>query len=334
MDLFHFLRPWWFLAIIPALILVVYIYKNTKNTNTWAKHCDAHLLEHVLVGQPTKTNKTLYPAYFGIIWCVSIFALAGPTWSFKDVPVYQKSNSTVIALDVSQSMDTTDVSPTRLERAKYKIIDILKRIDEGQTGLVVFSSEAFVVSPLTSDTNTIENLVSVINSDIVPVKGHSILNAIKESSSLLINAGVDKGTIVIITDSTPTEAAIAEAKKMYAKGITIDVYAVGTSSGGMAKDENGRFAKDTQGNIQHFGMNLRELQSLAEAGGGEIVTLTSDNSDIKHFIKYADASSKIKKDESSYANAFWQDEGVYFIWVLGVLSVLIFRRGFLEKICR
>tara|TARA_B110000977_G_C11008897_1_gene466867 strand:+ start:141 stop:716 length:576 start_codon:yes stop_codon:yes gene_type:complete len=191
MSLFHFLRPWWFLAIIPAVILVVYIYKNTKKTNTRANHCDSHLLEHVLIGQATRTNKTLYPAYFGIIWCVAIFALAGPTWRFKDVPVYQKSNSTVIALDVSQSMDTTDVSPTRLERAKYKILDVLKRIDEGQTGLVAFSSEAFVVSPLTSDTNTIENLVYVINSYIVPVKGHSILNAIKESSSLLINAGVD-----------------------------------------------------------------------------------------------------------------------------------------------
>jgi Ca-activated chloride channel family protein len=315
-------------------MLVVYIYKNTKNANTWVNHCDAHLLEHVLVGQATRTNKTLYPAYFGIIWCVAIFALAGPTWQFKDVPIYQKRNSTVIALDVSQSMDTTDVSPTRLERAKYKIIDVLRRIDEGQTGLVVFSSEAFVVSPLTSDTNTIESLVSVINSDIVPVKGHSILNAIKESSSLLINAGVDKGTIVIITDSTPTAAAIEEAKKIYEKGITIDVYAIGTSSGGMARDENGKFAKDTQGNIQYFGVNLRALQSLAEAGGGEIVTLTSDNSDIKHFIKYADEASKIKKEESLYANAFWQDEGIYFIWILGIFSVLVFRRGFLEKICR
>tara|TARA_B110000977_G_C11008897_1_gene466868 strand:+ start:837 stop:1121 length:285 start_codon:yes stop_codon:yes gene_type:complete len=94
----------------------------------------------------------------------------------------------------------------------------------------------------------------------------------------------------------------------------------------MARDENGKFAKDTQGNIQRFGVNLRALQSLAEACGGEIVTLTSDNSDIKHFIKHADVASKIKKEESLYANAFWQDEGVYFIWVLGILSVLIFRR--------
>lgn len=95
----------------------------------------------------------------------------------------QKNISRVIALDVSQSMDTTDVSPSRLERAKYKIFDILRRIKEGQVGMIVFSSEPFVVSPLTSDANTIENLVTVINSDIVPVQGHNIYKALKKYST-------------------------------------------------------------------------------------------------------------------------------------------------------
>ncbi|MDE5039611.1 hypothetical protein NAI75_09560, partial [Francisella tularensis subsp. holarctica] len=86
-----------------------------------------HLLEHILVGQQSTPKKSLEPFIFLLIWLVAIFSLAGPTWKYKDVTVYQKNISRVIALDVSQSMDTTDVSTSRLERAKYKIFDILRR---------------------------------------------------------------------------------------------------------------------------------------------------------------------------------------------------------------
>ncbi|MDE5020693.1 VWA domain-containing protein, partial [Francisella tularensis subsp. holarctica] len=96
-----------------------------------------------------------------------------------------------------------DVSPSRLERAKYKIFDILRRIKEGHVGMIVFSSEPFVVSPLTSDANTIENIVTVINSDIVPVQGHNIYKALKKSEQLIEQAGVQQGQIILITDSSP-----------------------------------------------------------------------------------------------------------------------------------
>lgn len=334
MELFHFIRPWWFLSVIPVIVLVLYIYKNTKVLNTWSNHCDEHLLKHILVGQPTKTKKIIYPAFFFILWCLAIVAIAGPTWKYKDVPIYQKNNSRVIALDVSNSMDTTDVSPTRLERAKYKILDVLKRINEGQTGLVVFSSEAFVVSPLTSDSNTIKNLVTVLNSNIVPVQGNSIVEALRKSSELIFNSGAEKGQIIVVTDSTPTSKAISEAKELLSKGIQTDVYAIGTSDGGMAKQDTGKFVKDEDGNIQHFGVNLQMLNALALAGGGKLVTLTSDNSDVKQLLTGDSAGSKMRKDKSSYANTFWEDEGVYFIWALALISVIIFRRGLLEKICR
>ncbi|MDE4978450.1 VWA domain-containing protein, partial [Francisella tularensis subsp. holarctica] len=77
--------------------------------------------------------------------------------------------------------------------AKYKIFDILRRIKEGQVGMIVFSSEPFVVSTLTSDANTIENLVTVINSDIVPVQVHNIYKALKKSAQLIEQAGVQQG---------------------------------------------------------------------------------------------------------------------------------------------
>lgn len=330
---FHFLRPWWLLALVPVVVFVVLLFRHSSKSNSWAKYCDSHLLEHILVGQETKAKKSLIPIVFLVLWGLSVITLAGPTWSHTDIPVYQKNASRVIALDVSQSMDTADVSPSRLERAKYKILDILKRIEEGQVGMLVFSSEPFVVSPLTSDSNTVANLVSVISSDIVPVQGHNIYKAIKKSAELLEQSGSQQGQIILVTDSTPSDEAMQEARKIAGEGIELDVYAIGTPRGGIAKDDKGNYLKDKDGNIQYFGVDLSKLGHLAKAGDGSLVGLSSNNSDVKKLLGEIHNDSSKKSDRSS-ANTFWKDEGIYFIWVLTILSIFLFRRGILERICR
>ena len=103
-----------------------------------------------------------------------IFTLMGPAWTYWHVPVYQKHSARVIALDVSPSMNATDLKPSRLVRAKYKEIDLLKKIKQGDTGMVVFSGLPFVVSPLTHDTNTISSMLSNIDSNVVPVAGYNL----------------------------------------------------------------------------------------------------------------------------------------------------------------
>ena len=335
MELLHFIRPWWLLAFIPAILIVALLFRHSGKSNSWAKYCDAHLLEHVLVGRESKAKKSLLPLFFLLVWSMGIFALAGPAWKYKDVPVYQKNISRVIALDVSQSMDTTDVAPSRLERAKYKIFDILRKITEGQTGMIVFSSESFVVSPLTSDSKTISNLVSVLNTNIVPVQGHDMTKALDSSSELLLQGGAGKGQIILITDSSPTDKAITEAKKLAEQGIKTDVYAIGTPKGGIAKAEDGSYRKDDSGNIQYFGVDLARMQALAKAGNGKLITLTANNNDVNALLADIQKNNlQTKKSEQSTANTFWDDEGVYFIWVLVLLGVFVFRRGFLEKICR
>ena len=335
MGIIHFIRPLWLLAFIPVILFVVLLFNHSGKSNSWAKYCDAHLLEHLLVGRESKAKKSLLPLFFLLVWSVGIVALAGPAWKYKVVPVYQKNISRIIALDVSQSMDTTDVTLSRLERAKYKTLDILRKITEGQTGMLVFSSESFVVSPLTNDSKTISNLVPVLKTDIVPVQGHDIAKALVKSSELLGQGGVGKGQIIVITDSSPTDNAIAQAKKLAEQGIKTDVYAIGTPKGGVAKAKDGSYIKDDSGNIEYFGVDLERMQALAKAGNGKLITLTANNNDVNALLSdIQQNNSQTKKSEQSTANTFWDDEGVYFIWVLALLSVLVFRRGFLEKICR
>jgi Ca-activated chloride channel family protein len=88
---------------------------------------------------------------------LAITALAGPTWQRVPTPVFRNASALVIALDLSRSMDASDIKPSRLERARYKIADLLKKRKDGQTALLVYAGSAFTVTPLTNDTETINN---------------------------------------------------------------------------------------------------------------------------------------------------------------------------------
>ena len=306
--IFHFLRPWWFLAIIPAILLLIFsLNKINSSDSNWTKYCDAHLLQH-LISNETRTLKNYLPYTLLILWLIIIFALAGPTWSMYGQPVYQKNIARVIALDVSQSMTATDIAPSRLDRAKYKSIDLLHNITEGQTGMVVFSSSSFLVSPLTNDTNTIASMVPVLDNNIVPVQGSDILPALRKSAKLLKQAGNTRGEIILITDSTPSDEAIKEAKALAADGYTTSVLGIGTEN------------------------SSDRLRSLATAGKGSYVDFSNDNSDIDSLLlKKNKLTSKASKELQ--IKSLWRDEGHYLIWLLVFLVAFLARRGWLEKIC-
>jgi Ca-activated chloride channel family protein len=154
MTAFHFLRPEWLWGLLPLVGLLVLLVKRGANAHVWESVCDSHLLPHVLVG--TTGAKSCSPIILlGLGWTLTLVALAGPVWSQLPQPVFRAESALVIVLDVSRSMDAQDVAPSRLTRAKHKILDILQARQEGQTGLVIFAGESFVVSPLT-DWNMLE----------------------------------------------------------------------------------------------------------------------------------------------------------------------------------
>lgn len=329
---FHFLRPWWFLLIIPAIALLIMVLRVKVSGNNWSMHCDPHLLQHLLVGQHARKSRML-PVMIFLLWCIGIVALAGPTWSEYPQPVYQKVTARVIALDVSQTMNANDVPPTRLERARFKVLDLLKAIKEGQTGMIVFSSEPFVVSPLTADANTIANMVPSLDSSVVPVAGDNIQKALVESAQLIKQAGFAHGQIVLVTDSTPSPAALTEARKLAKEGITTSVLAIGTAQGGPIKNSDGGFVTDKRGQIVFANMNAAELQELASSGDGQFSLITDNDQDVTQMLNH-DGDAKTQKTEAQKANALWKDEGHWLIWLLIILVALIARKGWLERVCR
>ena len=114
LSLFHFLRPWWLLALIPAIMLSYYWYKKSQTTkNSWQQHCDPHLLEHLLVKQTASKNWGLITLLMSG-WLVIILALAGPTWSRYAAPIYQKKTSAIFCSLNFTRQERTHLSPPSL----------------------------------------------------------------------------------------------------------------------------------------------------------------------------------------------------------------------------
>ena len=177
MPLFHFLRPDWFYALIPALLLFLLMrYRHSQHTK-WERAIEPHLLQHIL-DNPNKQVSRSPLSLILIAWLLATMALAGPVWRETPQPVHEREDALVIIFDLSRSMLATDVKPDRLVRAKRKLIDLLELRDEGVTALIVFAGDAHTVSPLTDDTNTITAMIPALSPDIVPAPGSRLTSAL------------------------------------------------------------------------------------------------------------------------------------------------------------
>ena len=332
---FHFLRPWWLIMIIPAVaLLVLWIKRGSASRSNWEKYCDAHLLEQLLVKSSAKDSLSL-PLIVFCGWLLAILALSGPTWSKYSTPLYQKNLARVIALDVSPYMNANDVPPSRLQRAKYKVLDVLKAINEGQTGMVVFSAAPFVVSPLTADSNTIANMVPVLDSSIVPVSGSNIGAALEKSAQLLAQGGFNSGQILLITASPPTAADNKIAAKLAQEGYVTEVLAIGTANGGPIANANGGFVSDDKGNVVLAKLASNKLEQLATSGAGTLVNFTSDDGDVATLLNQLEhRQQSLQPSLSRESKSLWKDQGYWFIWALIILIAVIARKGWWEKLCR
>lgn len=335
LSLFHFLRPWWFLAVIPALLLFVFIVKATRVNHQWQHGCDPHLLKHLILGDAQHRHNIGLALMVLLSWFIAIVALSGPTWSHQIQPTWQKSTARVIALDLSPTMNANDLLPTRLARARFKVLDLLKAITEGQTGMIVFSGVPFVVSPLTGDTHTIANMVPVLNTDIVPVQGNNIALALTESAKLIHQAGSEVGQIILITDSTPNAEAYTVAKKLSAGGVKTSVLGIGTAQGGPITNKENGFLSDKQGNIVFANLDAQALQKLAHSGDGIYAPFANNNSDITQLLAQNAGAGSAQKTirELNNTKALWKDQGHWLVWLLMLLSAIVIRKIYVERLC-
>ncbi|MFI3189835.1 MAG: VWA domain-containing protein [Methylococcales bacterium] len=324
---FHFIRPYWLLAILPTLVIVLLMVRNKLSQGNWAACCDAELLPFLLQ-EKTVNQSRLLLATGVIATLLVIVALAGPTWQRLPSPVFRNEAALVIALNLSPSMDAGDIKPSRLTIARYKIADILKQRKDGQTALLVYSGDAFTVTPLTNDTNTIESQLAALTTDIMPSQGNNTESVLEKSVALFKQTGLQTGQILLITDAVDLDEALPAVKKL--DNFQLSVLGVGTEDGAPIALPEGGFLKDDQGSIVVTKLNETDLSTLAQAGHGRYQTLTTDDSDVQSLLNAFDkpVQQQSKVDDNVMLEQ-WDDKGAWLLLLVLPLGALFFRKGLL-----
>lgn len=324
---FHFIRPYWFLSLIPAIVLLVLILKNKLNQGNWSQVCDAELLPFILQQKATQnTHWVLTAGAFSSL--LVIIALAGPTWERLPSPVFRNDAALVIALDLSLSMNATDIKPSRLSKARFKIDDILKQRKDGQTALLVYAGDVFIVTPLTEDTKTIASQLSALKTEIMPSQGSNTVLALEKAVELLKQSGLQTGEILLVTDGINFERTINTVESLAAYRLSI--LGVGTEQGAPIKLANGAFLKDKQGTIVIPKLNSNDLSRIAKIGNGYYKVISNDDSDIDTLISQFD--QPVEKENKENTNLFidqWNEKGPWLLLLVLPLAALQFRKGLL-----
>lgn len=324
---FHFIRPWWLLSLVPAGFILLFLWQAKGQNSSWSGIISNQLLPYLLVEQHSPQAKA--PWYLlGLVWLLLSIALAGPAWKEIPQPVERKVQARVIVLDLSLSMHSNDIQPKRYIRAKHKLRDLLKAYQEGETGLIVYSGDAHIVTPLTDDTNTISNLVPSLMPEIMPVKGSNALAALSSAVDLLQNTQHSSGHIILITDGIEAKQinSILNINKLHL--YTLSILGVGTKEGAPIPMANGSFLKDSNNAIVIPKLDSETLSTLAHKLGGQYIQISTDDTDIEYLnniILQNDLNTKTKKTSQQFDT--WQDNGPWLVLLCLPIISLAFRKG-------
>ena len=301
--------------------------RNKLSQGNWSAVCDAELLPYLL--QEKAVNQSRWPLTTGAIAALLvIIALAGPTWQRVPSPVFRNESALVIALDLSRSMDAEDIKPSRLIRARYKIADILKQRKDGQTALLVYAGDAFTVTPLTDDTETIDSQLSALTTDIMPSEGSNTELVLEKAVELFKQAGLQKGQILLVTDDVNVDKTLPAVKAL--DGYTLSILGVGTADGAPIALPEGGFLKDEQGTIVIPKLNTGDLADLAKAGKGVYQTITANDADIQALLASVDKPLQQQgKENKNLLLDQWEDKGPWLLLLVLPLAALSFRKGLL-----
>lgn len=321
---FHFLRPDWLWALPLVITAVLLLAYRKLGAGNWQNVVDPELAPFVL-SRSAKRRSDYRWLLLGLGAVLAVVALAGPAWQRIEQPVFRSDQALVIALDLSRSMDAQDVAPSRLIRARLKILDLLEKRGSGQTAFVVYSANAYTVTPLTTDTDTIAALVNSVSSDIMPSRGSYPIAAINKGRQLLDQASAGVGEILLITDGGSSPAAERIARDLKGSGYSLSILAVGTSEGAPIPRLSGGFVTDQSGQIAVPRLEEHSLRALAVAGGGRFATLSTDDRDLDTLLS-GEATQRAAGGES-LATDRWREEGPWLVLLLLPFAAMSFRRG-------
>ena len=322
----HLLRPLALLGLIPALIAVALAQWRKRSAGNWEKIINPALLPYLMQGETSKKQRGML--WVLLAWMITCLALAGPSWQQLPQPVHKKDAALILIMDLSPSMLAEDIKPSRLERARYKLIDILKNRSEGFSALVVYGGAAYTLTPLTEDSNTIISLVPVLHPTLLPEYGSNTEDAIETALELAVNGGYQQGDLLLITDEV-SRSAFNSIQSMISKAgkFRLSILGVGTQQGAPIPTGAGGFAKDRSGAIIIPKLSPASLQMLAQNNGGIYAGMSADDSDIEALLATTEELFPDATKELERSFDLWDDQGFWLAFLLLPIIVLSFRKG-------
>ena len=266
-------------------------------------------------------NSGLSPKVRSILMILSfalaIVALARPVINKGEIKVKTNYTNLVAGFDISQSMFVDDVYPNRFEFAKRKFYALLKNFKETKVALIGFSSRAFLIAPMTQDYNSLKFLTKNLGLEYLSLRGTSVMSALEAANNLYDNQ--DKKVLLLFTDGGDKKDFSKEIAYAKEHKITVFVYAIATSKGGVIKTKNG-VLKDKQGNIVIVKRN-DAIKSLALGTGGAYMVYSLDNKDMKQLANIIE--SKFKNNKKEQTTIKKRDELFYYPLIASLILLFM-----------
>jgi Ca-activated chloride channel family protein len=319
MGEFHFLRPAWLLALPAALLLAWIVARREDVRSRWRGLIEPQLLDHLVVDRRARWRvRPVYATVAAII--IGAIAAAGPTWERERPPFVEDKAPLVVAIDLSQTMDAVDVTPTRLERAKLKVHDLLALRPGARTALFAYAGSAHLVLPLTDDAALIGTYLDALATNLLPAGRKDTAKALRLIDESLAREPVP-GTILFLTDGV--EPAAFDTFKRHTGKDELMVLGVGTEQGGPIRTGPESFLEDATGRRVFTRLDVAELRRLKQADV-EVATTTLDDSDVEWIARRVQTNLAQRQAEAATR---WKDEGWWLVLPIGLLAALWFRRG-------
>ncbi len=320
---FHFLRPGWLLFIPYALWLHARLRRAYSATLQWQGAIASELLEHLTVAGRGRKKIRPYQLMTLLLLLTSLVA-AGPAWDRQTTPFTKDRAPLVIAIELTPSMLGTDQQPTRLERARHKVRDLLEHRRGARTAVIGYAGSAHQLLPFTDDTHLLEVYLEALHPTLMPRPGDVPTDALTLAEQLLVGESVP-GTVLFLTDGIDRGEADAFASFAARTGAQVMLLAFGSTGGGPIEIEG--LDPSSLSRAQRFApaVDGDGLAAVAAAAGGSVLAASTGDDDVEALGRHIRSHlvNAIEQDEA----LAWADRGYPLVWGIAFCMLFWFRRG-------
>ncbi len=330
---FHFAEPrWlWLAAVAPVLLALLHRHAATARRAQLARMASPHFIEQ-LTASHSPARRRLKNILLLAVFALAGLALARPQWGSVEAGNAWLGEDVVFVLDCSLSMTTSDVLPSRMQRAKFAMLDFVRRQSHGRVGLVAFAGSAFIQCPLTFDADAFEETLLSLDEKTIPIPGTDIGRALNEAYRAM-DKGSRRKMVVLVTDGEDLEtvkvgdnlyigSGIVSAKNLATNGVVVFTVGVGTPAGKEIQTVNAagqpELLRDDKGKIVHSQLDEKTLRKIAEVTGGSyspLGTLGDGLTQVRSAIHALDSASGLRQSAKNGVDRFH--------WFIAVMLALL-----------